>query len=171
LIPRTSELAGEEYEEATAVALVVSVGASHESWKPPVTWPGTFPGQPADFGLQRNDKDSRQLQSMAGAEGLMISLTINGTEIGLEDRSSIAQQVDRRRADGARVCVKVRIDEGGVCMVLSTLDCPSDGGANRRPKPAEERIFSLWEKVGLIKESFAGGQVLAFLKQLPALLP
>jgi hypothetical protein len=101
----------------------------------------------------------------------MVSLTVNGTEVGVGDSSTIAQQVDRRRADGARICVKVRIDEGSINMVLSTPSCPSDASSNRRPKPLEERIFSLWEKVGLHKEGFSGGQVVAFLKQLPTLLP
>jgi hypothetical protein len=101
----------------------------------------------------------------------MVSLTVDGTEFGIEDTSVIAQQVDRRRDGGARVCVKVRINEGGISMVLSTTDCPSEGGANRQARPDEERIFSLWEKLGLRKENFSGGQVVAFLKQLPRLLP
>jgi hypothetical protein len=101
----------------------------------------------------------------------MISVTVNGTKVGIEDSSMIAQQVDRRRAGGSKVCVKVEIDEGGINMILSIPHCPRIAVANRRARPPEERLFNLWEKLGLDKDSFAGGQVVAFLKQVPSLLP
>jgi hypothetical protein len=97
-------------------------------------------------------------------------MLVNGTVISTRDATELAQQIDRRRADGGTVCVEVRINEGDVNMVLATSQCRGTGGSSRVPNAAEERIFALWEKVGLKREAFSGGQLVAFLKQLTNLL-
>jgi len=101
----------------------------------------------------------------------MLSLTVNGSQVSPGDEGAIAQQVNRRRDDGVPVCVQVRIEEGDLNMTLSTPECTGGGGAGRAPNPREKRVFDLWEKLGLSSQSFAGGQVVAFLKQLRKLLP
>lgn len=90
-------------------------------------------------------------------------------ELASADEQWINQQINRRRADGQTVCVRVTIHEGGLDMVLATPTCGA-GGGGRPPRPDENRVFDLWKKLGLNDESFTGGNVVAFLKQLQHLL-
>jgi hypothetical protein len=101
----------------------------------------------------------------------MLTVTVNGAEVSPEDEGTINQQVNRRRDDGAPICVQVRIQAGDLNMTLATPQCASGFGGGRPPNPTERRVFELWEKLGLTSEGFAGGQVVAFLKQLRKLLP
>lgn len=86
------------------------------------------------------------------------------------DEQWISQQINRRQADGQTVCVRIRIHEGDIDMLLSTPTCGSVGGRSRPPRPTEERIFDLWEKRGLDQPDFTSGNLVAFLKQLQRLL-
>lgn len=93
--------------------------------------------------------------------------------IGDEERDSagadeqwINQQINRRRADGLAVCVRVTIHEDGLDMVLSTPTCETSGGGGRPPRPQEKQVFDLWDKRGLNNASFTGGNLIAFLRQL-----
>ena len=101
----------------------------------------------------------------------MVTINIGSAsaELGSLNESWVNEQVDRRRADGTSVCVQVRIKEQDIDMVLTTPQCGS-GGGGRQPTPREQRIFELWEKLGLRRAEFAGGQVVAFLKQVTRLL-
>lgn len=90
-------------------------------------------------------------------------------ELASADEQWINQQINRRRADGQVVCVRVTIHEDGLNMVLATPTCGA-GGGGRPPSPEERRVFDLWKKRGLDDENFSGGNVVAFLKQLPHLL-
>jgi hypothetical protein len=52
-------------------------------------------------------------------------------------------------------------------MTLRTQGCVTSGApGTRRPTPAEQRIFDLWNSLGLNEPIYSGGQVIAFLKQL-----
>ncbi|MBT4482821.1 MAG: hypothetical protein HOC71_03985 [Candidatus Latescibacteria bacterium] len=86
-------------------------------------------------------------------------------EIGSIDEHWINQQINRRRADGLIVCVRVSIHEGSLNMVLSTPTCGTSGGGNRPPNLQEKDIFDLWNKRGLNDANFTGGNLVAFLKQ------
>ena len=44
------------------------------------------------------------------------------------DPNWINEQIDRRRADGAAICVQVTIIRDSVDLRLSTSDCPQFGG-------------------------------------------
>ena len=96
----------------------------------------------------------------------MITVTVNGTQLGTDDIGAIGPQINRRLADDLRVCVKVQVREGSINMILSTPQCALAPGNTRPPTSEEQRIFDLWEKLGLDKQGFAGGQVVAFLQQL-----
>lgn len=100
----------------------------------------------------------------------MLRVTVNGSEVSPDDEGAITQQVNRRD-DGVVICVQVRIEEGGLNMVLSTPQCSGSLGGGRPPNQMESRIFELWGKLGLATQNFAGRQVVAFLKQLRKLLP
>jgi len=97
-------------------------------------------------------------------------ITVN---IGQEQRSLheatpewINQQIQRRRADGESVCVRVSILEGGLDMALSTPNYMNSGGGGRPPSSNEKEIFHLWRERGLDDPHFSGGNLVAFLAQL-----
>jgi len=82
----------------------------------------------------------------------------------------INKQINLRRRDGVAVCVRVSIKQGSINMVLSTPGCQGGAGGDRSPNEQEKQIFGLWEKLHLNKESFTGGNLVAFLKQVSKLL-
>ncbi len=102
----------------------------------------------------------------------MIRIRIGETEkeFGSADESWINQQINRRRAEGQTVCVRVTVHEGDLNMVLSTPSCVTSGGGGRPPSPREKELFDLWNQRGLNDTDFTGGNLVAFLKQLKNLL-
>lgn len=98
----------------------------------------------------------------------MIRIKIGDAERELDsaDESWVNQQINKRRADGLTVCVKVVIKEGDVNMILATPTCADSGCSGRPPRPHEKMIFELWTQRGLDDGSFTGGNLIAFLKQL-----
>lgn len=103
----------------------------------------------------------------SGSRGraVMVTLSINGQEVSPSDEAAINQQVNRRRNDGARICVRVEIKGEGMHVVLGTPDCDARGGG-RQANEREQRILDLWRQLGLADGHFAGGQVIAFLRQV-----
>ena len=101
----------------------------------------------------------------------MISIKIGETERTLEEATPdwINQQINRRRSDGASICVSVRIRCPGIDMALSTPGCPGTTGG-RSPNRDERRVFQLWDDRGLNEEDFTGGNLVAFLRQLQDLV-
>lgn len=100
----------------------------------------------------------------------MITIRIAEEERQLDsvDEQWINQQINRRRADGQAVCVRVTVHEDGLDMVLSTPNC-TGGGGGRPPRPQEKEVFDLWNQRGLNDADFTGGNLVAFLKQLKRL--
>lgn len=98
----------------------------------------------------------------------MITIRIGAAERPISDASEswINEQINRRRADNAPVCVQVIIREGGLDMILSTPGCPSTGGGYRAPNDRESRVFELWRKLHLDSDKFNGGSLNAFIKQV-----
>lgn len=98
----------------------------------------------------------------------MITIKIGPGEATIEqaDEGWINQQINRRRADGAVVCVQVSIQEPDVHMALATPTCAGNGGGGRPPNEREKQIFELWCDRGLDQRDFTGGSVIAFLHQL-----
>lgn len=78
----------------------------------------------------------------------------------------VNEQINRRKKDGVPICVRVAIKQEDINMVLATKDCPGDGGGGRPPNRREKEIFDLWDKLHLNLESFSGGNLIAFLKQI-----
>lgn len=102
----------------------------------------------------------------------MITIKIVEEERQLDavDQQWINQQVNRRRADGQAVCIRVTVREGELDMVLSTPGCGTSGGGGRPPRPQEKEVLDLWNQRGLNEAAFTGGNLVAFLKQLKRLL-
>jgi hypothetical protein len=86
------------------------------------------------------------------------------------DESWIIQQINRRRADNQPVCVQISIKQSPLNMTLSSSGCPGCGGGTRLPNQHEQQIFDLWEKAGMSKSEFHGGNLVAFFKQLSSLI-
>lgn len=97
----------------------------------------------------------------------MITIKIGNEERHLNEIDSqwINQQINRRRANGQSVCVRVIISHENLDMALSTPSCAS-GGGDRVPNRFEQAIFNIWQKLGLNDVNFTGGNVVAFLNQL-----
>ena len=98
----------------------------------------------------------------------MIRVRIGDSERELSSVSEnwINQNINRRMADGLSVCVRGIIKEDQLNMSLSSAICPQSAGGGRPPNRYEKQLFNLWEKSGLDKESFRGGNLVSFLKQL-----
>lgn len=98
----------------------------------------------------------------------MIKIRIADEErqIDTADAQWINQQINRRRADGQSVCVRVIIHEDGLDMVLSTPNCGTGGSGGRPPTTREKHVFDLWDTRGLNSTDFNGGNLIAFLNQL-----
>lgn len=100
----------------------------------------------------------------------MLSIRINGEERQYSEGIEpwINDQINRRRHGGAMVCVEVNVKLATLNMVLRTPGCTANAtsGALRDPTTAEQRIFDLWDSLGLNDPTYTGGQVVAFLKQL-----
>jgi hypothetical protein len=88
-------------------------------------------------------------------------------ELSSVDPQWVNEQINRRRAAGVPVCVKVLIKGNLVNLALATPGCSSSGGGVGRTLNSEEQgIVALWESLHLNTEGFAGGNLIAFLKQI-----
>ena len=98
----------------------------------------------------------------------MVTIKIGESERSLPDADVnwVNQQINRRRAEGLTVCVRVTIKTQAVNVILATPGCASSGGASRRLTEEEQRVFDLWQQRGLNQSDFSSGNVVAFIKQL-----
>lgn len=98
----------------------------------------------------------------------MITVRIGQEQRSLEtaDEQWVNQQIVNRRRDTQSDCVMVIIKEGGLDMILSTPGCAGGGGGGRQPTAKEREVFEIWDKRKLNEPAFAGGNLVAFLKQL-----
>lgn len=96
----------------------------------------------------------------------MISIQIGSEE---KELSSASESWINQAINGADapVCVRVTIMQPGVDMVLTTPTCARGLGNSRGPNEKEEFIFDLWNKRGLNSTGFRGGNLIAFLAQVP----
>lgn len=96
----------------------------------------------------------------------MISIRIGAEEKELSsaNESWVNQAINEAHAP---VCVQVTITQPGVDMVLSTPTCARGFGNSRGPNEREEFIFDLWNRRGLNSPGFRGGNLIAFLAQVP----
>jgi hypothetical protein len=95
-------------------------------------------------------------------------IDIAGERRQLDDLDSewVVQRVDRMRADGLAVWVRVTINDGAVNIVLQTPGCPPTSRGSRKPNADEQRVFDLWDKHDLSDSHFSGGEVVSFLHDL-----
>ena len=96
---------------------------------------------------------------------MTVTLTINGKQIAITDAAEINQQVNRRRDDGAAICVHMRIEANGIDLSFGTPGC-GGGRGGRQLSEREQRILDAWRRHGLLNDKFSGGNVVAFLQEL-----
>ena len=98
----------------------------------------------------------------------VITVQINGEKRTLDetDPNWVNEQINRRRKDGATVCVRIQINCPPLNMSLASSGCGAGGGGGRPPNAQEKEVFDLWDKRGLNEADFPGGSLVAFLKQL-----
>ena len=94
-------------------------------------------------------------------------------KIGTEQRALsdaneqwISEQLRRRKADGASVCVQVALKTSSIDVVLFTPDCSGGAGGGRPPTEQEKDLFALWAKRGLNDPNYSIGNLVSFLKQV-----
>lgn len=102
----------------------------------------------------------------------MITVKIGQEERHVDevDPQWINQQINARKSAGESVCVRVKISDGEVDLLLSTPTCGSGTGAGRKARPRELEVLDLWRQRGLNEENFTGGGLVAFLQQLERIL-
>lgn len=95
----------------------------------------------------------------------MISIRIGAEE---KELSSANESWINQAINGANapVCVQVSIQQPSVQMVLATPTC-ARGVGGRAPNELEAFIFELWDKRGLNRPDFHGGNLISFLAQVP----
>ena len=98
----------------------------------------------------------------------MIYVRIGSVERKLEDveESWINQEINGRKAAGETVCVRVRFDENDLNFMIQTPTCSSGLGGGFKPNRQQQAVIDLWDKLGLNRNDFTGGNLVAFLKQL-----
>jgi len=91
--------------------------------------------------------------------------------IGTEERQCpvdpnwVTQQIKGRRDNGETPCVRVTIRASGVDVALASRAC-GGGVGGRAPTQPEQEILTLWTKHHLDQDSFSGGELVAFLRQV-----
>lgn len=98
----------------------------------------------------------------------MVKVRIGDVEKDSHDVNEgwINQQLSRERRNYQSICVQVTIDEPPVNMSLASPGCSSTGG-NRTLNDRERRIVELWRKRKLNDPIPTGGNLVAFLRQIP----
>ena len=101
----------------------------------------------------------------------MVSVKIGPRELSLSEVNPhwIEQQINGNRREGTAFTVVVRVQVDGVnlCFVAP----PPPGGPGREYSARETAIIELWMRCGMNRAGFSPGDLIAFLKQLPRLLP
>lgn len=97
----------------------------------------------------------------------MTKVWIGNDERDLRDATDgwLRSSLEQLRRSGAAVCVKVRIEEGDVDMILATTGCPS-GEGGRPFRDEEKRIFEQWRRHRLDTEHFTAHDLEEFLAPL-----
>jgi hypothetical protein len=86
------------------------------------------------------------------------------------DEHWIIDQINKRQKEGFLVCVQVIIDFGNRKLRLTTPACVGSACVGLPPTPQEKHIFELWEQLGMNREDFNGGKLVAFRSHLRKIL-
>lgn len=98
---------------------------------------------------------------------MSVEVQIGSEKRSIDDSSPswINDQINRRRRDGIPVCVQVYINKESINLRLSTPGC-SGGGGGGSLNTQEMEIVDLWRKHHLSEDSYTGGNLISFLKQI-----
>ena len=95
----------------------------------------------------------------------MIRINIDGHDKALDqvDPAWIKNQIEKGRASGMPVCVRVTLKSAGADVVFVSGGCPSMGGGGRMANPKEKHFLDLWARLGLTNVSFQADKLIKFL--------
>ena len=97
----------------------------------------------------------------------MIKVVIGKEERDLRDATPgwLRSSIETARHSASPLCVKVRIVEGAIDMILATPGCPS--GEEGRPYRGEElKVFERWRNKNLNTDDFTAPDLEEFLVSL-----
>jgi hypothetical protein len=83
------------------------------------------------------------------------------------DEQWIVQQINGRRSDGQRVCIRVHIKNGDASVTFASAECGGARGRGGEPSlnSVEQALLDLWLHHGLNDPGFHVGPLIAFLKK------
>ena len=95
----------------------------------------------------------------------MVRINIDGQDKALDQvtPSWIKDQIERRRASGAPVCVLVTLKSADAEVVFQSGGCPHGLGGSRLPNPKEKHLLELWARLGLNQVNFQIDRLIRFL--------
>jgi hypothetical protein len=97
----------------------------------------------------------------------MVTLSVNGVSIDANNESEINRAVNMWKAKGIPICVQLAIKTTDLDVILTTDACGGGGGGGgRAPNRRESQVFELWRRKGLQSGLFAGGELIAFMRQV-----
>lgn len=99
---------------------------------------------------------------------MSVRVIIGTSERDLKNIESnwVNEQINRRKEEGAPICIRVLIEHGDINITLSTPDCPCGSGKPRRLTNSENEVLELWNSCHLNENRFSSGNLVSFLKQL-----
>ena len=102
----------------------------------------------------------------------MVLVYVAGESVALEQFTVqwLHEQIRRHGGVSDRLCVRVEIHESEVALNLITPGC-SHGLGGGIPNTREAQVIDLWNQLHLGKMGWTVGNLNAFLKQLPRLIP
>ncbi len=97
---------------------------------------------------------------------IRVKIGPNARDIKEADSSWINDQINCLRKQGTPICVQVFVERDSVTLRLATCGCPSAMGGSRSLTAQEMEVVALWRKLHLDSDTFTGGNLIAFLRQI-----
>lgn len=101
----------------------------------------------------------------------MITVKISSQEREIEREHDIddtwVHRQCARSPNSTSTCIRVIVEDerNRSPLMLSTKAHPSEEGRSRPPRPSEQRLFDLWDQLGLDKPTVLPDQIVGFLKR------
>lgn len=102
----------------------------------------------------------------------MVTVQVGGIEKDWNavDQNWLCKLIHAMRDAGESDCVRVRVQDSEVDLLLTTPGCAGGIGGSRPLRGREPKIVELWRKLHLDQMGFSCGNVHAFLVQLRKLI-
>lgn len=89
---------------------------------------------------------------------IRVQIGTSERDISVIEPNWVNEQIDRRKIDGAPICVRVSIKQEDINISLATNDCPKDGGGGGRlPNKREKKYLTFGINYTLIRNPSLSG--------------